>query len=300
MAKKKKNGKLFEEVALDWLQSKKTQVKKASYTQYEYLLNSTLLPRIGNEKMEKVCKNLKALMNELSSAGYSDATLMNCLTLIKSVIKYESEQPIDCKFTVDKKSLCVNDSMSEAKKIVAKARDGKCSYKKLGILIIMYTGLGISELCALRWCNIDMVNQIITVNQRLYRNSNGNSGTEIVVEDIDVRRIPINKQFKEIINQYFAGEALEREHFVLTNSANNMDIRTFQMFTKKFFANDCFSKVYTASDLRDLFFINSLKSGVSPIVLAKNTGVTLSYLCEKYGDLIYVPDSHFEMSKLVY
>lgn len=41
--------------------------------------------------------------------------------------------------------------------------------KNLGILITMYCGLRIKEICALKWKDIDMDNKIIYVNKTLQR-----------------------------------------------------------------------------------------------------------------------------------
>ena len=51
----------------------------------------------------------------------------------------------------------------------------------IGILICLYTGIRIGELCALRWENIDLRNATITINKTVQRvrNANSNSKTKI-------------------------------------------------------------------------------------------------------------------------
>lgn len=298
MAKNNENGRIFKDVALEWLESKKDAVKKASYAQYEYTLKSAVLPYVGKKRMKTVGGEafLKELESKLIEEGYSEKTILNIFVLIKSVIRYGQGLPFQYE-PEEKKSKHSDASISEAKRIVAEAKAGKLDYRKLGIIIIMYTGVSVSELCGLRWNCIDMKNLYITVNQRIARVSNG-EGTELVSEDVDVRRAPINGQFKKIINMYM--NAVESGNYVLTNSEKCMEPRTFQMYVKQFFKKAGFKKVRTPSEMREMFIISSLKNGVSFVAMAKITGVTVQRILDIYADFICEPDVHQEMSKLVY
>ena len=69
---------------------------------------------------------------------------------------------------------------------------------ELGILLTLFTGLRIGELCALTWGDIDLVRQIIHINKTLYRiaNPQGTAPKTVVVIDSpksksSVRDIPI-------------------------------------------------------------------------------------------------------------
>ena len=69
---------------------------------------------------------------------------------------------------------------------------------EIGILLTLFTGLRIGELCALTWGNIDLVRQIIHINKTLYRiaNPQGTAPKTVVVIDSpksksSVRDIPI-------------------------------------------------------------------------------------------------------------
>ena len=52
----------------------------------------------------------------------------------------------------------------------------------IGILLCLYTGIRIGELCALRWENINLDRRIITINKTMYRISenSGKSKTKII------------------------------------------------------------------------------------------------------------------------
>ena len=69
----------------------------------------------------------------------------------------------------------------------------------IGILICLYTGIRIGELCALEWKNIDLKRGVISIQQTLYRakSDKGKKKTEIVIalpkSDTSVRDIPLPK-----------------------------------------------------------------------------------------------------------
>ena len=69
----------------------------------------------------------------------------------------------------------------------------------IGILICLYTGIRIGELCALEWKNIDLKRGVISIKQTLYRikSDKGKKKTEIVIappkSDTSVRDIPLPK-----------------------------------------------------------------------------------------------------------
>ena len=82
---------------------------------------------------------------------------------------------------------------------------------KFGVLLTLFTGIRIGELCALRWSNLSVKEQTIRIDATLQRlrdtNAAGNSGsrTRIVIgtpkSDTSIRTIPIT--------DYLDGDVLE-------------------------------------------------------------------------------------------
>ena len=61
----------------------------------------------------------------------------------------------------------------------------------IGILICLYTGIRIGELCALEWKNIDLKRGVISIQQTLYRakSNKGKKKTEIVITLYPLRKM---------------------------------------------------------------------------------------------------------------
>lgn len=67
---------------------------------------------------------------------------------------------------------------------------------KMGILLTLYTGLRLGELCALQWKNIDIENQMIHIDKTVQRISgSGDNMTKIIFDtpksESSIRNIPI-------------------------------------------------------------------------------------------------------------
>lgn len=304
MAKNEKKAK-FGEIAQVWLASKKGEVKASSYATYNLLLNEKILPKISGKKMKKLCKRefIEQLANEFLEEGYAKDTVENIIGIVKSIVIYYKGTIEGVAVLVDKSKTDDGKDSSMARKIIAKAKRDKehTNYRNLGILIVMYTGITISELCALKWKNIHYEEGFITINEAVSRISIvEDKRTELVIQEANVKRdIPIHSQLARAMKPYLDA-GVEDDHYVLTNNAQIIEPRTFQNHIKTFCKS--FDKAYTASDMREMFIVTLLRKGVSIAVVAEIAGTTLQHICNTYGEFISVSskDKINEMKKLAY
>ena len=74
---------------------------------------------------------------------------------------------------------------------------------KFGVLLALYTGVRIGELCALNWKDIDT--GVLTINKTMHRISTPN-GSKIIIEkpktDSSIRKIPVPDFLAAIIAKY--------------------------------------------------------------------------------------------------
>lgn len=90
--------------------------------------------------------------------------------------------------------------------------------RDLGILLSLYAGLRIGEVCALKWENIDFENKLIDVTHTLQRVYVGKRDTKVIYTTPktpkSIRKIPLSKllynRLKEVSKKY------SKEAFVLT------------------------------------------------------------------------------------
>ena len=134
--------------------------------------------------------------------GLSPVTVQAVIILLRSVLEYGSKE-YGLSNPAENISLPKTEGVEitlftplESARIKAAALRGD-SYD-LGILLTLYTGLRIGELCALTWDDIDLVEQVVHINKTLFRIANPQQTAPKTVVVIDspkskssVRDVPL-------------------------------------------------------------------------------------------------------------
>ena len=109
--------------------------------------------------------------------------------------------------------------------------------KNLGILLTLYSGIRIGELCALQWKDIDFKNNILYINktlQRIYINDTKIHSSKIIITEPKThnaeREIPLNREFANEFKKY----KTEPNHYILSCSDKWIEPRTYRDFLKEF------------------------------------------------------------------
>ena len=175
-------------------------------------------------------------------------------------------------------------TIQEQKKLTSLLLDSTDLYK-LGILISLYTGIRIGELCALKWENINLSNKTLKINETMQRiqnmNPNENTKTKIVITEpkssgsirdipIPVFLIPVIKEFQD-----------KPDTYLLTGKRNKyIEPRTMQNCFKRFIKESGLRSVnYHA--LRHTFATRCVEVGfelksLSEILGHSNVNITLN------------------------
>ncbi len=174
-----------------WLENHKSNIKVSSYLRYQQLIRQHLLPDLGNLPLQKLtAKKLSAFLKQKklsgrldNKGGLSAKTISDILVIIKSAVKM---------ITVDY-SLANSVAILEIKapsfkqkqietfndyelQVISKYILRKFSLANAAILLCLNTGLRLGEVCALRWTDIDINAQTLTIKQSVQRiTQNGKS-----------------------------------------------------------------------------------------------------------------------------
>lgn len=144
----------------EWLNYKRTKVKESTYFNYSFVINESFKKYFQNVSLEEV-KNLDfySIIDELKQK-VSRKTLRDRISILKSVLRY-GERKYDMDFKIDLITMPtiynkeIEVLTEREKNRITKYLLNTENIKELGILISLYTGLRIGEVCALRWKNID-------------------------------------------------------------------------------------------------------------------------------------------------
>lgn len=213
----------FEKAAYEWLKYSKLRVKSSTYSNYSFLLKKHILPYFKkmyiNDLLPKEINNFiseKLLAGRLKhNSGISKKYLRDIVSVIKSIASYcEQEYQIYNKIRfvsvpqIEKKESHILED-DHYKKLKRYLMD-HMNKKNLGILICMFTGIRIGELCGLRWSDYDHKNGVLYIRRTVQLISDGKGSTKLNI-DIpktvsSMRSIPLPVFLNNIIKQYEINE----------------------------------------------------------------------------------------------
>lgn len=240
----------FETLALEWFESKRKYLKESTEAYYLFELQNYISPVLGeieaecidDEVIQKaVCK--WQMGENKHNRKIRKATISNLVMLIRQIIRYGGKKKVITAFELEISYLpemCENKNKTftdEEQDMIIEAVMSDLSFKSFGILLSLSTGIRIGELCALRWNDIDMIQNIIMIRNTLQRvyDRNTQPRTRIIMGDPktinSARYIPISEKLQDIIKQF---PDIDNSGYVLTNNTTFMEPRTFRRFYRNF------------------------------------------------------------------
>lgn len=147
------------DLAEEWLLVNRNRLKPSSIQRYQGFFKNHIKPVLGSVSVLYLTTVVihQFAANRLE-AGLAPQTVNAILTVLHSILKYGHRQyqlplPEIVYLSNEKKEMRVL-SLDEQKKLVNYLRQDMDIYK-LGVLVALYTGVRIGELCALKWEDID-------------------------------------------------------------------------------------------------------------------------------------------------
>lgn len=277
----------FSELFTEWLLNRKNTVKRSTYVSYKNLYEGYLRKSFGSVKIDSMnAFILNRYADELlscggkSGQGLSAATVQAILIMLRSVLEYgETEY----RFVNPAKNISLPKTASKEIEVfnnieMLKIRNGVnlSDSAELGILLALYTGMRIGEICALTWGDFDLLNQIIHIKKTLYRIKNPDSGSPKTIVVIDspksknsVRDIPIPTFMLSAIAKIKRTQ--NDENYFLTGSKNYTEPRTYSIKYKSFLKR-LEIPYRNFHNLRHTFATECVKQGVDVKTLSELLG----------------------------
>lgn len=223
----------FAETAAQWLSAAALKVKPSTYAGYTASLGLHILPALGDCKMRRLTSaDISCFAGEKLERGRADGngglapkTVRDMLSVVKAVIDFARGENILSRgiaITYPKLPQRTTRVLSrrEQSSLETVLNGGNADIHKLGILLCLYTGIRVGEVCALRWRDISVDFDTLSVRQTLQRVKNTGDGgkTKILIDAPkspgSVRDIPIPKSLSPRLRElsrgdgYFLGTAL--------------------------------------------------------------------------------------------
>lgn len=278
---------LFKDAAREWLDSL-DDVKETSMGAYKHILRKYIIPKIGDQKIGDVMKFdfMKELEAELNSE-YSPASVSNIFTVVRMIArsKLGDYSEIASMTNVLKGKKVVYMKKKEVKDLLLFFKKSDDDPRRMGVMLALYAGLTTSEICALKWKDIDLLQRSMHIRMSAQRTvKKGNSVSKVVVSELDdEREVPINRQLEDWIIR--CKNDAQKEQYVLSNSESPVDPRTLNYYLTGVLKKAKI-KSYTFSQIRDTFIVYALQNGAEIAALSSILGISISRLEDAYGDFI--------------
>lgn len=247
------------DIGQKWLNEAAATLKKSSANKYEDILRCYILPELGEHKLSEITNQqlidfVNALLTSggMNSQGLKPTVVAEVLAVLNGIRLYAMKRDYTVAFSTEcirlkqeKKDIRVF-SLEEEEQLLHYLQENM-DLTALGILLSLFTGIRIGELCALKWEDISIRDKRLHVSKTMQRVRVGGAEgkTEIKIlepkSSCSVRTIPLPDAIMESLKQFHVPEA-----YLLTgDSVRYIEPRTMQ---------NRFKKVLVSCGIRDANF----------------------------------------------
>lgn len=275
-----------------WLQINKLRLKESTYIKYQSIIEKHLKPYFGILPVQEMNTELVSQFSNrlLYENGLAPKTVKDILLLLHSVsvfatrLQPEKTAPIEIIYPKVRQTeiRVLNRTEQELLTNCLLADVDAC---KLGMLLAMWTGMRLGEVCALRWTQISLAEECIYVNATMQRIKNtlpGSSAkTKILIDSpkstSSLRIIPLSSKAVSLCKSV---KPINENAYLLTGTEKYMEPRILQRHFKSI-ANQCGLKDVHFHTLRHTFATRCVEAdfeikSLSEILGHANTAITLN------------------------
>ncbi len=288
----------FSEILQLWLCNNRLRQKGATEHKYRTMIDRHIAPEIGSLKLSRISAvTVNAFLErKLKSGrldnpgGLSPSYVRTMASIIQSALKFAVNegycQPLKsvvCKPVISKKDLRIltKDEVEQLETFLY----GCLDLVGLGVIISLYAGLRIGEICALSWEDIDLSSEVIHIRHTIARvpctDLQKDAKTSLIVDTPktkeSLRDIPISYLLKEKLT---AAKSSKSTGFILSDSQFFLSPRTYEYRFHRLL-NACGIEQINYHALRHTFATRCIEAGVDVKSLSEmlghaNVGITLN------------------------
>ena len=264
---------LISESIIQWLDTK-ISIKDSSYTNYYSIIYSKIIPFFENKTLSKIDEALiLKFIKSLQEEKLGNKRIKDIMLILKQFLKYKS---INIKFEtpkiIKKKVITLNNNEIAVIESITKNSE---DIKVFAILLDLFTGMRIGELCALQWKDIDFENKVIHISKTLIRVKNkdeiSNKKTIVIADSpktqSSIRDIPINENILSYLIKFKKND----DNYLLTGNKTFITPKQYYLFYQKFLKLNSIKK-YSFHTLRHTFATRSLLCGIDIKTLSEILG----------------------------
>ena len=233
----------FQRACMLWKKEKRRYVKLSTMAAYSLIIQNHLDPKFKFLN-DVTPRSVQSFVDSKLKEGLTVTTIKGILIVLKMIIKFGEKKGwighriLDVKFPTPRMRN-QNDVLpiNEEQRMLEYLSHNRDQYN-LGLLICLFTGIRIGEVCALKWEDVDMKSGIIRIRRtvhRVYLIDNGPKHSELTIDYPKTagsyRDIPVIKGLAMILSEYSDGAS--DCNFVISGMLRPTEPQTMRNHFKK-------------------------------------------------------------------
>ena len=268
------------EVCQEWLRAVTLRVKASTLANYRVKLEKHILPELGGISCSKLTSGIvNGFIQKKLAEGLSASYVRDIFVVFKTMLKYAQSE---YGFTVPLANVTLPKcERKPEEKISSAEQKALVSYLKVhmgltsfGILISLFMGLRIGELCGLQWGDVDFANHVLHIHRTVQRISVTGEATrtKLMISTPKSRSSARSIAIPDFLMPFFEQLRSEDNCFILSGTEKPIEPRTMQYrYTK--ILNAAKTKHHRFHKLRHTFATNCMQNGFD----AKTLSVILGH-----------------------
>ena len=239
----------FHDVTALWKADKRRWVKPSTYAIYVQITNKHILPFFGSMTAEQLSEeNIQRFADGLLSQGLSVHSIRDALMILKMILRFGEKLNVWPRIIYDvhfPTTTCRREEIpvlthSDQRKLISYLK-GNFSFRNLGVLICLYSGLRIGEVCALQWRDLDVATGEIHITKTVQRIWLSDGEEKVYALSVgqpktasSLRDIPICRELMNMIRPL--RKVMSDDFYVVSNGADPLEPRYYRDYFRKLIA----------------------------------------------------------------
>ena len=269
---------LFSQAAQEWLADIADKRKYSTYVKYETIYRIHLAEIIGFCQLSNTATSeiQSKIFDHLSEETLSESLQKSICCIANQILVFANRKYSVCIPLLEKpgiRPMCKpiqTFSKAEQARLLSGIYDGLNPFK-IALLLCLYTGLRLGELCALKWTDFDLKNMSMTVSRTVQRIAAQGSETKTILletspkSESSKRTIPLTAEIMELLAR------LNQNCPYVFGGDKPLEPRTMQYRFKKLLKeNDVGDRNFHI--LRHTFATNCIENGMDVKALSEILG----------------------------